>query len=177
MDRAGLLHEVIASAIRIDQGRKWLKSDGLESNGRVAYERGLVNAMDSFQLAQTFAVNDLETLILTEQAFIMQELQFCDSADTQAKGSLEKATKSFDDALRSLEAVNDFAGYKIAEKTHPTDGKYRYKNMPKDSFHIACVAHKTRVVTLTGLCHFHQVERVEHIQHDMRVTFCCIRVD
>ena len=145
MDRTGLLRNVYDSVFNIDQGRKWLDTDGLEANGRVSYQGGLAIAMESFQAAQAYAVNDLQLLILAEQTFIMQELQFCDSADTDAQSSLEQANRSFDDALRSLEVVSDSLLYEGAEKTYPTHRKYRYKSMPKDAFHIACIAHRTRI--------------------------------
>ena len=35
--------------------------------------------------------------------------------------------------------------YKGAEKTYPSGGKYRYKGMPRDAFHTACIAHQTRI--------------------------------
>ena len=145
MDRDGLRSSILFCAMQIDQGRKWLDTDGLESKGRVAYRSGLADAMDAFQTAQSQAASDLELLMLAEQAFIMQELQFCDSSDTHAAASLEQASQSFDDALRSLEVVSNSLLYGGAEKTYPSGGKYRYKGMPKDAFHIACIAHRTRI--------------------------------
>jgi len=148
MDRIGLLRDVFDSAANIDQGRIWQNTAGFEANGRVTYQLGLDVALDSFQKAQLNAVKDLELLILAEQTFIMQELQFCDSSYTQAIGSLEQAIKSFDDALRSLKVVSNSTSYCDVEKTYPTDGKYRYKGMPKDAFHTACSAHRTRIGNL-----------------------------
>ena len=145
MDRTGLLRDIFDSADNIDNGRSWLHTVGLESNGRVSYEKGIAKAMISFQTAQLHATTDLELIILAEQTFIIQELQFCDSSDTQAISSLEHAIRSFDDALRSLEVVVDSISYNNAERTYPTDSKYRYKGMPKDAFHSACMAHRTRI--------------------------------
>jgi len=145
MDRDGLLRDIFESVVNIDQGRRWLNTEGLAEDGRTTYKRGLETAMISFQAAQTHAILDLELLMLAEQAFITQELHLCDSSDTQAISSLEQAVKSFDDALRSLEAVDNQNGYFIAEKTYPTGGKYRYKGMPRDAFHTACIAHRTRI--------------------------------
>ena len=124
MDKIGLLRDVLESAESIDQGRKWLATDGLEANGRAAYKFGLESAMDAFKLAQSQATNDLELLVLAEQSFILQELQFCDSTDTDAKSSLEQANNSFDDALRSLEVVSDSLLYFGAEKTYPTGAPF-----------------------------------------------------
>ena len=35
--------------------------------------------------------------------------------------------------------------YQGAEQTYPHNKKYRINNFPKDSFHIACIAHRTRL--------------------------------
>jgi len=35
--------------------------------------------------------------------------------------------------------------YKAADKTWPNNPKYRVKSCPKDAFHIACIAHRTRL--------------------------------
>ena len=35
--------------------------------------------------------------------------------------------------------------YKGAERSHPHNKKYRINGFPKDSFHIACIAHRTRL--------------------------------
>ena len=120
MDWVGLLREVFDSAANIDQGRIWLDTVGFESNGRAAYRLGLADAMAAFQTAQLHALTDLELLMLVEQTFIMQELQFSDATDTQTIASLEQAISSFDDALCSLEVVSDSILYSAAEKTYPT---------------------------------------------------------
>jgi hypothetical protein len=39
--------------------------------------------------------------------------------------------ESFDDALLSLEAVQNVPGYQVADKTWPHHPKYRYNAMPK----------------------------------------------
>ena len=145
LDKSGLLAEITRSVTLIDQGRKWLDTDGMEHEGRVNYRRGLETAMSLFQKAQVTASKNLELLVRAEYTFISQELMFCDDTDTQAKASLEQAISSFDDALRSLYAVEDYASYKVAEMTYPKGAKYRYKDMPKDAFHTACIAHRTRI--------------------------------
>jgi hypothetical protein len=143
-----LLRDILDSVENIDNGRTWFNTDGLEANGRISYHDGLDTAMESFQYVQTQALIDLELVMLAEKSFIVQELQYCDSSDTHAPSSLEKAIKSFDDALRSLEAVNDSAGYKVAEKTYPTTGNFRYKGLPRDALHTACIAHRTRITNI-----------------------------
>jgi hypothetical protein len=41
--------------------------------------------------------------------------------------------------------VEEGAAYRIAEKVIPHSTQYRYRGLPKDSFHISCIAHKTRL--------------------------------
>jgi hypothetical protein len=72
-------------------------------------------------------------------------LQFCEKSDKDSITSLTKAIRSFDDAFLALKAVEDRTLYQGTEQTIPHDGKYRVKGFPKDSFHIACGSHKTRI--------------------------------
>jgi hypothetical protein len=41
--------------------------------------------------------------------------------------------------------VEDAAGYKVADKTWPHNPKGRIQGFPKDAFHQACIAHRTRL--------------------------------
>jgi hypothetical protein len=88
MDRTGLLDSIIDSEKNIDQGRKWLDSDGTEREGRLSFRRGLTLAIDTFRMVQSMAVEDIELVILAEYMFLAQELQLCAPADTQAASSL-----------------------------------------------------------------------------------------
>jgi hypothetical protein len=36
-------------------------------------------------------------------------------------------------------------GYCFAETTYPANSKYRIQSFPRDAFHTACIAHKTRL--------------------------------
>jgi hypothetical protein len=123
----------------------WLATDGLEKDGRLSYSEGLDVAMSSFELAQIAASSDLELLILAEYAFLLQELKHCDPSDTETISSLTQAIQSFDDALLSLQAVESGKPYQIADMVYPHSAKHRLKDMPKDAFHIACAAHRTRI--------------------------------
>ena len=109
------------------------------------HQRGLDLALEAFQAVQPLAAEDLEFALLAEYTFIAQELQLCDPEDAQATSSLRNALQSFDDAFLALEAVADATLYKGAEMTHPHGSKYRIKGMPKDAFHIMCIAHRTRI--------------------------------
>jgi hypothetical protein len=148
MDLAGLLNKVLSSAADIDLGRKGLATDGEEHQGRLNYEDGIAAASVAFTEASNLrfaATADPKTMMLAEEAFIEQELQFCSDQDTHTRSSLTQAIQNFNDAFFSLEAVEDTAGYKVADKTWPHNSKNRIQGFPKDAFHQTCIAHRTRL--------------------------------
>jgi len=68
----------------------------------------------------------------------------CDKSDTDTLNSLSKAIESFDDAFLALKTVEKSI-YKATETTFPHNKKYRFKGYAKDAYHIAFIAHKTRL--------------------------------
>jgi hypothetical protein len=80
-----------------------------------------------------------------EEAFVEQELQFCSEQDIHTHNSLKVALQSFEDAFLSLKIVEDAAEYRAADKTWPHNSKNRIHGFPKDAFHQACIAHRTRL--------------------------------
>ncbi|GHT52435.1 hypothetical protein AGMMS49982_12660 [Bacteroidia bacterium] len=72
--------------------------------------------------------------------FGREELRYCNAAETDVIAGIE----SFNDALRVLETVQDVAAYRSVETSYPRAPKYSHKGMPKDAFHIACLAASTR---------------------------------
>jgi hypothetical protein len=100
-------------------------------------------ALTTFQEAQIST--DPQAMILAEYTFLSQELEFCEKADKDSLSSLTQAIQSFDDAFLVLKIVNDTILYQGAEKSYPHSKKYRVNGFPKDSFHIACISHKTRL--------------------------------
>jgi hypothetical protein len=138
-----LIRKIVDSVARITVGRKGLAISGEAEAGLISYYRGLNSAKEAFEEAAISA--DARAMILVEHAFLTEEKRFCDAADMAAIGSLTAATDSFDDALLALKAVGDRSLYQGAEYTFPHNGKYRIGKMPKDAFHIACIAHKTRL--------------------------------
>ena len=144
MVETGLLTRIANAAASIDSGRKGFATWGKEHEGRISYERGISVALSAFKEAQATA--DPQTIILAEYTFLTQELQFCDKSDKDSLGSLTQAIQSFDDAFLVLQIVDDSAIYQGAEKSHPHHKKYRVSGgFPKDSFHVACSSHKTRI--------------------------------
>jgi len=143
LDLNGYVDSINEAVISIALGRKGFAIIGKEREGRISYEDGIAKAMTVFIEAQT--TDDPQVPILTEYTFITQEYQLCDKSDTDTLNSLIKAIESFDDAFLALKAVKDSPLYRGTELTFPHNGKYRVSGYPKDSFHIACIAHKTRL--------------------------------
>jgi hypothetical protein len=143
LDLIGLVDSIYQAVIGIDAGRKGWAIKGKEQEGRVAFEEGINLAMDTFKEAQTLA--DPQALILAEYTFICQELQLCSETDNDSLSSLTQAKQGFDDAFLTLQVVENRAFYKEADKTYPHYKNYRTGGFPKDAFHIACTAHKTRL--------------------------------
>jgi len=141
--KTGLLIRIADAAASIDIGRKGFAIVGKEREGRISYEEGIANALSAFKEAQTIA--DPQTIILAEYAFLSQELQFCEKSDKDSLSSLTQAMQSFDDAFLVLTVVEDSAIYQGVDKSYPHHKKYRVSGFPKDSFHVACIAHKTRL--------------------------------
>jgi hypothetical protein len=141
--KAGLITRITDAAANIDAGRKGFATKGKAEEGRIAYELGITNAMTAFKEAQTTA--DPQTMILVEYTFLTQELQFCEKTDKDSLNSLTQAIQYFDDAFLVLKTVEE-GDYKAVETAIPHNKKYRVGGgYPKDSFHIACSSHITRI--------------------------------
>jgi hypothetical protein len=139
----GLINSIYDAAAAIDSGRKGFATRGKAEEGRISYETGIAVALSAFEKAQSTA--DPETIILAEYTFLSQEFEFCEKTDKDSLSSLTQAIQSFDDAFLALKIVEDKSLYQGAENSHPHNKKYRVSGFPKDSFHIACIAHKTRL--------------------------------
>jgi hypothetical protein len=167
LDRLGLLDSLVSSATDIDVGRKGLATDGKEHEGRIFYEDGIAGALAAFQEAKT--ITDPQTFILAELVFLKQELQFCSKSDNNTKNSLTQAVESFNDALRSLKAVQG-KYYRTAEETYPQNPKYRFRQMPKDAFHLACIAHRTRIQNILRVPGMNMTEKAVYQQRLENMT-------
>jgi len=143
LDTTGLVSKVYSAAFAIDFGRKGFATRGKAEEGRISYETGISAALSAFRDAQSTV--DPQAIILIEYTFLNQELQFCDETDKDSLSSLKKAIQSFDDAFLVLDIVEHKDLYHSVENSHPHDKKYRVNGFPKDSFHIACAGHKTRL--------------------------------
>jgi len=144
LDLTGLVLKITDAAMAIDYGRKGFATRGKAEEGRLSYEWGIAEALSTFKDAQS--TMDPHTIILVEYTFLGQELQLCEKNDNDSLSSLTQAKQNFDDAFLALEIVEDKTLYQGADKAFPRNNKkYRVKNFPKDSFHIACNAHRTRL--------------------------------
>jgi len=143
LDLITLASNIANAVTHIDSGRKGFAIEGKEREGRINYENGIDRAMTVFQEAQISA--DPQALLLAEYTFITQEFQLCDKSDKDTINSLTQAIGSFDDAFLALKVVENKIQYWGVENAIPHNGKYRVNGYPKDSFHIACIAHKTRL--------------------------------
>ena len=143
METTGLVLKASEAAVLIDFGRKGFAIRGKAEEGRISYETGIAAALSTFRDAQSTV--DPKIIIIVEYTFLNQELQFCDPSDNDSLSSLTEAIQSFKDALRCLNVVEDSNNYKIAEQIIPLNKKHRIKGYPKDSYHIACNAHRTRL--------------------------------
>ena len=143
MDLITLVDNITLATTSIDIGRKGFATKGKAEEGRISYEDGIARALSTFREAQSTA--DPYTIILAEYTFISQELQFCDANDRDSLNSLSQAIQSFDDAFRVLKIVEDKTLYHVADEAIPHHKDYRVSGFPKDSFHVACGSHKTRI--------------------------------
>ena len=143
MDLSGLENRIYKAAANIDFGRKGFAIIGEERKGRIAYEKGIADALKLFKEAQVSA--DPLIIFLAEYYFLSQELALCLKSDNAAFNSLVKAIQSLDDAFRALKVVENATLYKAVEETYPRRKDYRVKGFPKDAFHIACAGHRTRL--------------------------------
>ncbi|MDR2104503.1 MAG: hypothetical protein LBP51_01980 [Deferribacteraceae bacterium] len=132
---------IMASASLIAVARDALHTEGLETLGRVNLNKGIAEVKDTFKDA-SFA-KDIEAILRAELTFVNQEL-FNNTAPIVTK-SLEAAKTGLTDALNSYNILVGTKSYPDAEQTHPTTPKYRYQNLPKDAFHIACNSHTARL--------------------------------
>lgn len=151
LDLNSLVIDISKAVINIVSGRKGFATRGKEQEGRILYETGIERAMSIFKESQTS--KDPHALLLSEYTFITQEFQLCPKSYKRTISSLTNAIQSFDDAFLALKAVAD-PRYKIVDETFPHISKYRYDAYPKDSFHIACASHITRLLnnlSYTGL--------------------------
>jgi hypothetical protein len=143
MDLNSFLLRLGDSVTNLISGRKGLATTGKEAEGHQLFDKGIAKAMAAFQEAKDTAEPQL--LIMAELIFLQQELYFCAENAKATRGSLNQAIQDFEDALRCLKTVENKKLYQAAETTHLTRPEKRIQGFPKDAFHQACHAHRTRI--------------------------------
>jgi hypothetical protein len=127
----------------INEGRRGLATPGEAENGRINFENGHALARQIFQ--EALGSGDVELILLAEYFFVAQELADSEADEPEGRVSADAALQSFDDAFLALKIVDDPAIYRGVEMAFPHRGQWRYKDLPRDAFHVACIAHKTRL--------------------------------
>jgi hypothetical protein len=127
----------------ITDGRIGQRTRGKTEQGLDNFHSGLRKAMAVF--TEVEASRDPYLMLLAEYVYIGQELAGSRPEEKEARSSCEAAMHDFDDAFNCLEIVEQSAMYKAVEKAHLHRAKFRYKDMPKDAFHLAYMGHRTRV--------------------------------
>jgi hypothetical protein len=163
-----LIEKISDSVGFIAAGRKGLDTKGEAEAGQVSYHIGLADAMSVFQEIAVSA--DAEALVLVELAFLTEEKRFCDPSDAVAIGSLTAAIGSFDDALLALKAVGNTVLYAGIEMGFPHNNKHRVDKMPKDAFHIACIAHRTRLKNIQSAPGLNMLEKAIYKQRSANMS-------
>jgi len=143
LDLIGLAGKVAEAVINIYAGRKGFATRGKEQEGRISYEIGIGEALEIFKKVQISAAP--HAIILAEYTYVSQEFELCPETDKYSLQSLTSARQGFDDAFLVLQVVDNSVIYKGVDKAFPHHKDYRFKEFPKDAFHIACVAHKARL--------------------------------
>ena len=64
----------------------------------------------------------------------------------------------------ALKIVEDSTLYKAAEATYPTASRYCYHGYPRDSVHLACAAHRTRIQNSPRTPGLNMIEKEVHMQ-------------
>jgi hypothetical protein len=94
-----------------------------------------------------------------EHAFSAEEQRYCGLTELGVLANMTAAIASFDDALLALKVVQNAVVYREADKTYAHHPNYRYHNMPKDAFHNACIAHRTRLNNILRAPGINTIER------------------
>jgi len=156
MDPIGLVSRINAAMRKIDYGRRAYAVKGKADEGRAIYENGIAEAIAVFKEACT--IGDPHILLLIEYTLLILERQFCNKSDKATITSLNKAVAGFDDAFLALKASEN-PHYTLSDDMFPHDTNYRYKEYPKDAYHIAFASHKARLQNFLRTPGFDPIEK------------------
>jgi hypothetical protein len=129
----------------IEEGRRLHFVEDTAVQGLKRFKEGNYLLKKAFLDAK--ATNDLEVILNAEYDFLAAEIAMGDPDETLAKGSAEAGIEVIEDALNALKALALGNAYKAVDLAYPHHDKrsWRYKDMPKDAFHVFCASHKSRL--------------------------------
>jgi hypothetical protein len=143
LEKSGLVTDIINGVANIAKGRRGVQTEGGEVEGRINFEEGHALVRKAF--AEALEARDAEMLILAEYIYTAQELAESTGKEGYGRSSAKAGLAKFDDAFLALKAVEEGAPYHTVDMAFPHETAYRYKGMPRDSFHLACISDKTRI--------------------------------
>jgi hypothetical protein len=169
MEKSGLSDDMIDAVIDIARGRLGMITDGQEHEGRLTFESGIRQAHKVFTEAR--ASGDPELMLLAEYTFMSQMLEYATENDIVGRSRAQAAIDSFEDAFLSLQALADATAYQAVEKAFPHRGQWRYKGLPRDAFHVAMLAHKTRIMNSISMIGVNPLDvSLAELRHAVAVT-------
>jgi hypothetical protein len=143
MERNFLLVEMGEGVAKLAEGRRKLYTKGTEADGLSLYQKGYKAIISLFKDA--LASDDAELMLFAELFYTASELHESHSNEPVAKSSAKAAVLKFEEALQAVRIVSDVAQYHAVHKVISTEKTYRFKGMPKDAYHIACLSDRARV--------------------------------
>jgi hypothetical protein len=145
MEKNSLLIDISYAVRLIEQGRRKHFVTGQAEEGLSDFKDGSAALHQTFTSA--LATKDLELILSAEYYFLEAGIEEGAPDEVFAKGSAEAGLEVIEDALLALKAVADSTMYKGVDLAYPHHDKkkWRYKDMPKDAFHVFCASHKSRL--------------------------------
>ncbi|GHT54320.1 hypothetical protein AGMMS49982_18820 [Bacteroidia bacterium] len=170
MEKTGLLDRITLGVENIADGRKGLATIGATEAGLASFMSGLLSAKVVFTEVHDNVVNDIGAVVLVEHAYLTEERRYCSDAEKSVVASMTAGIVAFKDALQALEIAQDAVAYRNAEATYSHLPEYRYKGMPKDAFHVACLAATTRLNNTLRTPGINDIERQIYDQRSKNMS-------
>jgi hypothetical protein len=136
MEKIGLIDKILAQQNRNFESVQLLHN----SDEAVRYHESLAATL--LLLKEVMTYRDVNLSLNVESLVLHQELHLYANSPEE-KNSIQTAITQLKDANKSLKAVQDHQGYKVAAETYPT--KRIQNGLPMDSFHEFLKIHSTRL--------------------------------
>jgi hypothetical protein len=145
LEKTGL-NDDIRSAVRlIEGGRIKHFTNGTAEDGLLEFQEGCALLKQSFTDVKDSG--DIGLILSAEYYFLTAEIAEGNPDEALARSSSEVGLEVIDDAIRAYKALQSGAGYKWVDLAYPLHDKrkWRYRDMPKDAFHVFCESHTARL--------------------------------